>query len=249
VLIKVVKLLGSLVPLEPRLAKKLTEPLVDIITTTNACVVAIIFIYVMDKISDLVKAIHAKKNRARAGSDWDASDISSYRSSVSLTNEAHIMESIIVVIKGTGIFIGFAWEQCFDVALESLSTVMVAPHVSKMLLAVGCAVIIVPAWRWWILPMVISEGWRFGFVIDPHHEVWDEVVKSDRFLVLKGILDVDEPLLDAKEQVASQIEAVLGTICDPPQGDDETIELVKRNTELNAVLKKALTVFPEEVEK
>ena len=36
VLIKVVKLLGSLVPLEPRLAKKLTEPLSDIITTTPA---------------------------------------------------------------------------------------------------------------------------------------------------------------------------------------------------------------------
>ena len=36
VLIKVVKLLGSLSPLEPRLAKKLTEPLCDIITTTPA---------------------------------------------------------------------------------------------------------------------------------------------------------------------------------------------------------------------
>ena len=35
-LIKVVKLLGSLSPLEPRLAKKLTEPLCDIITTTPA---------------------------------------------------------------------------------------------------------------------------------------------------------------------------------------------------------------------
>eukprot|EP00808_Paulinella_micropora_P018737 g66473.t1 len=36
VLIKVVKLLGSLVPLEPRLTKKLNDPLVDIITTTPA---------------------------------------------------------------------------------------------------------------------------------------------------------------------------------------------------------------------
>jgi AP-3 complex subunit delta-1 len=36
VLIKVVKLLGSLVPLEPRLAKKLVDPLTDIITTTPA---------------------------------------------------------------------------------------------------------------------------------------------------------------------------------------------------------------------
>ena len=36
VLIKVVKLLGSLTPLEPRLAKKLTEPLSDIISTTPA---------------------------------------------------------------------------------------------------------------------------------------------------------------------------------------------------------------------
>ena len=36
VLIKVVKLLGSLSPLEPRLAKKLQEPLTDIITTTPA---------------------------------------------------------------------------------------------------------------------------------------------------------------------------------------------------------------------
>ena len=35
-LIKVVKLLGALTPLEPRLAKKLAEPLTDIITTTPA---------------------------------------------------------------------------------------------------------------------------------------------------------------------------------------------------------------------
>eukprot|EP00466_Bigelowiella_natans_P021644 jgi/Bigna1/19572/gw1.106.10.1 len=36
ILIKIVKLLGSLVPLEPRLAKKLRDPLYDIITTTPA---------------------------------------------------------------------------------------------------------------------------------------------------------------------------------------------------------------------
>ncbi len=36
ILIKIVKLMGSLVPLEPRLAKKLREPLTEIITTTPA---------------------------------------------------------------------------------------------------------------------------------------------------------------------------------------------------------------------
>jgi len=93
--------------------------------------------------------------------------------------------TIVQIISAVGILIGFSWEQCFDVALDSLSRVFPSRQIAKMGLAVFCAGILVPAWRWWILPMVLKEGWRFGFIIEPeHHERWLEVLKDERFVAL-----------------------------------------------------------------
>eukprot|EP00928_Gymnodinium_smaydae_P071663 TRINITY_DN55199_c0_g1_i1.p1 TRINITY_DN55199_c0_g1~~TRINITY_DN55199_c0_g1_i1.p1 ORF type:complete len:585 (-),score=144.49 TRINITY_DN55199_c0_g1_i1:105-1859(-) len=82
------------------------------------------------------------------------------------------------LIGAIGILVGFAWEQCFDGAVEALASVEPVPayrHLLKMALALFCVAIIVPAWRLYMLPMVIREGWRFGFVVD--HELMADVVK------------------------------------------------------------------------
>jgi len=75
-------------------------------------------------------------------------------------------KAIIQIIKAIGILVGFGWEQCFDEAVESISAVMPQPHVAKMFLALFCVAVIVPAWKWYLLPMAIQEGWKFGFVVD-----------------------------------------------------------------------------------
>merc|ERR1719350_904301 len=34
----------------------------------------------------------------------------------------------------------------------------------KLPLSILCALLVVPAWRLYMLPMIVHEGWRFGFV-------------------------------------------------------------------------------------
>jgi len=93
------------------------------------------------------------------------------------TKGAKTIEVVIEqVIAALGTLVGFGWEQCFDQAVESLSDVMPMPHVSKLLLGLFCVIIIVPAWKWYVLPMSEAAGWKFGFVIDHKDEKWDDVV-------------------------------------------------------------------------
>ncbi|CAJ1371092.1 unnamed protein product [Effrenium voratum] len=94
--------------------------------------------------------------------------------------------AIIQVIGGFSILVGFAWEQCFDRAIEVIAADqqrynLVPPMITKLVLAAACICIIIPAWRKWILPMVLREGWRFGFVIDGSDARWRKVFKSKRW--------------------------------------------------------------------
>merc|ERR1712187_850781 len=78
------------------------------------------------------------------------------------------MGAIEQVIMSNGLLVGFAWEQSFDKAIEAISSNMPheAQHWTKLALAIFCVVVIVPAWRWYLLPMEILDGYKFGFVID-----------------------------------------------------------------------------------
>lgn len=90
-----------------------------------------------------------------------------------------IDHALIMVIGAVGILIGFSWEQCFDEAI--LSVASVAPDDTELLirvfLTVFCIMVIVPAWKWWILPMVQKEGWRYGFVVMHEEKKWDEIIE------------------------------------------------------------------------
>lgn len=68
------------------------------------------------------------------------------------------------IIVGIGMLVGFSWEQCFHHATHAVSHSMHMAATGKLMLSIVCLVIIVPAWRFYMLPMVIHEGWRFGFV-------------------------------------------------------------------------------------
>eukprot|EP00746_Dinoflagellata_sp_MGD_P013689 gnl/MRDRNA2_/MRDRNA2_129691_c0_seq1.p1 gnl/MRDRNA2_/MRDRNA2_129691_c0~~gnl/MRDRNA2_/MRDRNA2_129691_c0_seq1.p1 ORF type:complete len:516 (+),score=119.85 gnl/MRDRNA2_/MRDRNA2_129691_c0_seq1:124-1671(+) len=86
-------------------------------------------------------------------------------------------EAIFKVIGAIGILVGFSWEQAFDTAVGSLASRSSNPAIMKLGLALFCVVIIVPAWRWWLLPMVIEKGWLHGFVVEDEAHI-EEIKKA-----------------------------------------------------------------------
>jgi len=104
-------------------------------------------------------------------------------------------DAIRQIIGGIGILVGFAWEQCFDVAVASMASVSPDPHLAKAVLAVFCVGIIVPAWRWYLLPMVVQGGWKCGFVPkakvvqEALHHYKDEETKHVEKAVELGLKD------------------------------------------------------------
>lgn len=73
-------------------------------------------------------------------------------------------ECIKCVISAIGVFVGFAWEQAFDAGVAALGSNTPRPVLTKQLMAIACALVVVPAWRLHIAPVIFQEGWRFGFI-------------------------------------------------------------------------------------
>merc|ERR1719329_1724228 len=69
-------------------------------------------------------------------------------------------EGIEQIIKALGILVGFAWEQCFDASVSAISSRLPMPTEVKLVFAAFVFVVLVPAWKWWILPMDVCWGWK-----------------------------------------------------------------------------------------
>eukprot|EP00435_Cladocopium_sp_Y103_P075290 s14_g56.t1 len=71
--------------------------------------------------------------------------------------------TVFVFTQAIGVLIGFAWERCFDVAVDETaereaSEGILPPSLVKVVLALMLATLVVPAWRWYILPVVRELG-------------------------------------------------------------------------------------------
>merc|ERR1712113_1237834 len=62
---------------------------------------------------------------------------------------------------------GFSWEKSFDVTLEVIGDAMgdsVSSHWYSVLLSAITISVVFPAWLWYIIPMKMEHGYRYGFV-------------------------------------------------------------------------------------
>lgn len=71
---------------------------------------------------------------------------------------------IRATIDAFALLVGFSWEQCFDNSVDALASSTPHPHWSKFLLSMFCASLLVPAWKWYMLPYIMRKGYRFGYV-------------------------------------------------------------------------------------
>eukprot|EP00930_Biecheleria_cincta_P051982 TRINITY_DN37207_c0_g1_i1.p1 TRINITY_DN37207_c0_g1~~TRINITY_DN37207_c0_g1_i1.p1 ORF type:complete len:571 (-),score=75.84 TRINITY_DN37207_c0_g1_i1:138-1850(-) len=78
-----------------------------------------------------------------------------------------VAKGLVQLIQAFGILVGIAWERSFDEAVLAVASATSDPVLTKSLLAICSVLVVAPAWRMYIAPMVVLGGWRFG--LDPHH--------------------------------------------------------------------------------
>merc|ERR1711879_40201 len=81
-------------------------------------------------------------------------------------------EVIREIIRVLGLLIGFAWEQTFDQAEIALAQRTPCPALVKVALAVFSVSILVPAWRFQLLPMANAQGCKLGFILEDVENEW-----------------------------------------------------------------------------
>jgi len=81
--------------------------------------------------------------------------------------DEHVDTAIRSIMSAMGLLIGFGWEQCFDAAVDALAREsaggaikVINQHTTKLALTVFCAGLLVPAWKWYMLPFIVGKGWE-----------------------------------------------------------------------------------------
>lgn len=113
-------------------------------------IVCYLMIFVLDKLAD---------------ADWTGPEIDA---------------TITDLIKGLGILIGFSWEKSFDAAVTVSAQNMASGYVPrcavKLLLSILLCSLVIPAWRWYILPELQQLGAFEEFAED--REIEDEMLEG-----------------------------------------------------------------------
>mmetsp|Transcript_54327 Transcript_54327/g.124640 ORF Transcript_54327/g.124640 Transcript_54327/m.124640 type:complete len:663 (+) Transcript_54327:2-1990(+) len=78
-----------------------------------------------------------------------------------------VAEVVRLLVEQVGLIIGVGWETCFNKAVMSIAACEAAPVLTQTLLGPICVAVVAPAWRIYLVPMEVLDGWRFGFL--PQH--------------------------------------------------------------------------------
>ncbi|CAE7450579.1 scn4aa [Symbiodinium pilosum] len=140
----------------------------DVITACIVTVWAFAVIYFLDKEADMTKhsmeALGASPNRR----DQEKAKLQKRKRAA--------MRGTILAL---GVLIGFAWEKSFDTAVDDTAekeSKIMPPSFIKVVLAMLLATVVLPAWRWYILPEVVRLG---GFSDPMDEEAEDAVEKAE----------------------------------------------------------------------
>merc|ERR1719272_1596373 len=74
------------------------------------------------------------------------------------------------LMKCNAFIIGFSWENAFDTGVEGISAEF-PEHATLVMTIIGiiCCATILPAWYWFIVPMVTESGHKLSVVMNNLH--------------------------------------------------------------------------------
>jgi len=155
------------------------------------------------------------------------------------------------LITSLGILIGFSWERSFDAAVGGLAEQRafgLAPPVITLLLAIILASMVVPAWKWYILPTTLKYKKEAHHASHNDHEhgstehgeLHDAEAPSQS-------ADLSEPLLTGKKEVSFR-EGEPDVIVQSSQGKDEAQKRLEAQAKQLAELQAALAAKEQEVQ-
>lgn len=117
-------------------------------------------------------------------------------------------------ILALGVLIGFAWEKSFDTAVddtaEKESNIM-PPSFIKVVLAMLLATVVLPAWRWYILPEVVRLG---GFSDPADEEAEDAVEKAEEGYAPPMLPETMEFKMQEMQKKIEKLELEKGALAD-----------------------------------
>merc|ERR1719311_1701762 len=181
--------------------------LLALVLAVSVSVVAFFFIFILDKLAD---------------ADWTPESVD---------------KMIVEIIGALGIQVGFAWEQTFDASVAALASHTGSPVLMKLVLGMICAFFIVPAWKNYMLPMIIEEGWRYGFIatrVTRYMDEDDDETMRHYYDQLKHLLtghkkhaDNNVEALDLKNKLIDLIKAQIASLEDDPDGNKEDDGYIK----------------------
>jgi hypothetical protein len=142
-------------------------------------------------------------------------------------------ECIKGVINAIGIVVGFSWEQSFDAAVAALGSNTPCPVVTKQLMAIACAMLVIPAWKVYMLPVLVHEGWRYGFIAKHATQYLDDEDKESlkhyfeqlEHMVTGHKIHIGNPEL--KQQIVDLLEEQIGVLKEDVHKDDKLMPLLR----------------------
>jgi len=82
--------------------------------------------------------------------------------------DEHCDTAIRSIMSAMAILIGFGWEQCFDASVDQLAMKSNGidgfnEHSAKFCLTFFCCALLIPAWKNYMIPFMVAEGWNYTF--------------------------------------------------------------------------------------
>jgi len=169
-------------------------------------------------------------------------------------DDAKCDKALTALMCSIALLVGFAWEQCFDQSVDALAEKtnkvpidIVNQHTTKLFLSLFCSALLVPAWKMYILPYVLKEGWDFGYVLNLVDLVEDDKKEEMKEVIehVKKAIRECKNLDDAEEGGKGKEKSPKGedSYKSLPGTADEALK--KQNSELKAQLQQYKQMFDQ----